>query len=139
MQAGKVIQTLPPKPIQAGSQGTRKPTILIVDDERHWRELLAEYIQDEGFDVTTAEGIKDALEQFQINSPDIVLTDLFMGKERGDELATQIKKISPNTPVIVHSSTPEEVREEHIQSTFCIIGKGDSNGLLEKINLALKK
>ncbi len=75
--------------------------VLLVDDEGIVRETLAEMLEDEGCEVTVASGAEDALIKFQKYQCDVVLTDLSMPGINGYELAQRIKKVSPETPVLL--------------------------------------
>jgi DNA-binding NtrC family response regulator len=52
--------------------------ILVVDDEPDIRGLLKEILEDEGFEVTTAETAADARECRRLRRPDLVLLDIWM-------------------------------------------------------------
>jgi len=53
-----------------------KPNILLVDDEDALREVVAERLVDEGFDVSQAGSGEDALEKLQGFAFDVVVSDL---------------------------------------------------------------
>lgn len=61
---------------------SRKPSILIVDDEVNVARTLQMVFQHEGYDVTTAHSCKDALIILSNSHVfDVVMTDLNMEKE----------------------------------------------------------
>ena len=76
-------------------------TILLVDDEAGIRTVLGISLQDSGYDVHTAESAKEALRLFEEIAPPIVLTDIKMPDMDGIELLRRIKKINPDTEVIM--------------------------------------
>jgi signal transduction histidine kinase len=76
-------------------------TILLVDDEAGIRKVLGISLQDSGYDVHTAENAKAALRLFEQIVPPIVLTDIKMPDMDGIELLRRIKKINPDTEVIM--------------------------------------
>ena len=76
-------------------------TILLVDDEAGIRKVLGISLQDSGYDVHTAESAKEALRLFEEIAPPIVLTDIKMPDMDGIELLRRIKKINPDTEVIM--------------------------------------
>ncbi len=76
-------------------------TILLVDDEAGIRKVLGISLQDSGYDVHTAENAKEALRLFEEIAPPIVLTDIKMPDMDGIELLRRIKKINPDTEVIM--------------------------------------
>jgi signal transduction histidine kinase len=76
-------------------------TILLVDDEAGIRKVLGISLQDSGYDVHTAENATEALRLFEELAPPIVLTDIKMPDLDGIELLRRIKKINPDTEVIM--------------------------------------
>ncbi|MEJ2166009.1 MAG: hybrid sensor histidine kinase/response regulator [Desulfobacterales bacterium] len=76
-------------------------TILLVDDEAGIRKVLAISLQDSGYEVHTAANGADALRLFKKIEPPIVLTDIKMPDMDGIELLRKIKKVSPDTEVIM--------------------------------------
>jgi DNA-binding NtrC family response regulator len=76
-------------------------SILVVDDEKNAREGLARFLLDLNFDVCTAASGKDALVMVKKERPDIVLTDLKMPEMTGLDLIHEIKRIKPDTIVII--------------------------------------
>ena len=75
--------------------------ILIADDDLSMRQALAESLESCGFEVETAENGADALLKFQKNKFEVVVTDMRMPKMTGMDVLRGIKKISPQTPVIL--------------------------------------
>jgi DNA-binding NtrC family response regulator len=60
--------------------------ILIVDDEPDIRQLLSEILEDEGYEVDTAENAAQARELHRLRKPDLVLLDIWMPGEDGVSL-----------------------------------------------------
>ena len=52
------------------------PKILVVDDEQHVRELLADVLESEGYEVTLAENGNEALRLFEQQNFEAVFTDV---------------------------------------------------------------
>ena len=75
------------------------PTVLIVDDEAVIRELCVRALK--SFNVIEAGTGEEALEIFDREEVDVVLTDIMMPHTNGIELLQEIKKRQPNQPVIV--------------------------------------
>ncbi|MBT6275854.1 MAG: response regulator, partial [Chromatiales bacterium] len=63
-----------------------KPKLLVVDDEPDIRELLAEILEDEGYDVETAENAEAARQARRARRPDLVLLDIWMPDTDGISL-----------------------------------------------------
>lgn len=83
--------------------GMSKPkgNILVVDDEKHMREVLEIFLKNEGYEVTSAKDGSMALEAIQREIFDLVITDLKMPRMGGIELLKAIKEMSPNTVVVI--------------------------------------
>ena len=71
--------------------------MLIVDDEETIREMLAEYLEMEGFRVDTAKDGIAALDVLENRHFDLVLTDLKMPRMGGISLLEQMGKHAPST------------------------------------------
>ncbi|MBU1002267.1 MAG: response regulator [Proteobacteria bacterium] len=77
--------------------------LLLVDDEEGIRTFLGISLADLGYDVITAENGEEALKAFAEHDPPIVLTDIKMPVMDGLQLLKRIKKVSPDTEVIMIS------------------------------------
>ena len=75
--------------------------ILVVDDEVSNCELLQEFLQREGYVVTTATNGFEALEILTQQSFHVVLSDLMMPKMSGVELLRELKETAPATIGII--------------------------------------
>jgi len=76
-------------------------SILLVDDEEGIRKVLGIALADLGYRVHTAENGAEALRIFKDAQPPIVLTDIKMPEMDGIELLRRLKKLSPDTEVIM--------------------------------------
>src|SRR5258708_24787220 len=77
------------------------PRVLVVDDERVIREILADFLTLEGFWVRTAEDGASALAELERHPYDLVISDLKMPKMGGIELLDEIGKRSPNVLTVI--------------------------------------
>jgi two-component system, NtrC family, nitrogen regulation response regulator NtrX len=78
--------------------------ILVVDDEPDIRSLLKEILEDEGFDVTTAENAEHARESRRQRRPDLVLLDIWMPDTDGISLLKEWSDGNAlDAPVIIMS------------------------------------
>ncbi|PCD03039.1 sigma-54-dependent Fis family transcriptional regulator [Sphingomonas spermidinifaciens] len=79
--------------------------ILVVDDERDIRELVAGVLEDEGYDTRSAGDSDAALEAIATRRPSLVLLDVWLHGSRLDglELLEEIKRRDPSLPVLVIS------------------------------------
>jgi len=66
--------------------------ILIVDDEKHIRELVRDVLSIINCEIITAENGREAWEKIQNLNFDLVITDLEMPEMNGIELCEKIKK-----------------------------------------------
>ena len=78
--------------------------ILVVDDEQSMREFLDIMLQSDGYAVQCAESGTEALEWFQRESFDLVITDIRMKPVDGLAVLRQCKSQSPGTIVIIISA-----------------------------------
>jgi len=76
-------------------------SILLVDDEEGIRKVLSILLADMGYRVHTAASGAEALQIFEDIRPAIVLTDIKMPEMDGLELLRTLKRVSPDTEVIM--------------------------------------
>ncbi len=79
----------------------RKPTILVVDDERFVLDSLVDVLEAEGWRTATAESAESALKRLARDRIDAVITDLNLPAASGLELLAQAKGANPRLPVMV--------------------------------------
>ncbi|MEI8350188.1 MAG: response regulator [Candidatus Omnitrophota bacterium] len=85
-----------------------KPSILLVDDEHDFLELMATRIKSWGYGAITASNGKDALGIMQTKKPDIVILDYMMPEMDGIKTLKEIRKISASIPVVMMTAYPDE-------------------------------
>ncbi len=80
--------------------------ILLVEDYKDIREMLAALLIGKGFQVSTAIDGSDGLKQAQANPPDLIVTDTNMPKLSGIDMTKQLRQMPEfaTTPIIVLSS-----------------------------------
>jgi two-component system response regulator PilR (NtrC family) len=71
----------------------RKPRILVVDDERSMRELLAIVLRREGYEVMLAENGKEAVDALGRGPVDVLISDIKMPDMSGVEVLRAAKQI----------------------------------------------
>jgi signal transduction histidine kinase len=76
-------------------------SLLLVDDEAGIRKVLAITLSDIGYRVFTAADANEALAVFDREMPEIVLTDIKMPGKDGIALLADIKRLNPDTEVIM--------------------------------------
>ena len=114
-----------------------KPVLLCVDDNRtalHVRQLVLESV---GYSVLVASDSAAAMGIFSSSAIDMVVSDHFLQDGTGIELATAMKKLKPDVPIVIISGlvdAPEGM--EHADLFIC---KGASPPeILQKISKLFK-
>jgi two-component system, sensor histidine kinase LadS len=118
-------------------QGGRR-TILVVDDIKENRQIVAALLQANGFGVIEAEsGLEVAdLCLARAEAVDLVLTDQFMVDGDGWGVLADVTRYWPGTPVILMSAAPPEAPEgfpEGLEFAACVLKPLDHTVLLRQI------
>lgn len=107
-----------------------KNRIIIVDDHEivriGMRSLLEQYPQYEV--IAEAGNAKDAINQVEVYHPEIVLMDIRLPGKSGIEACEEIRRISPDTKVIMLTSYAED------EMLFSAIKAGASGYVLKQID-----
>ncbi len=81
--------------------------VLVVDDEPMVREVLAQYLTHDGFEVVEAEDGDQAVAMLDERRPDLVLLDLMLPKRHGLEVLRHARATS-DVPVILLTALGDE-------------------------------
>ena len=113
-------------------------SILVVDDEKNYLLVLSAVLEDEGYEVLTAQGGQEALEIQKSSDLDLILTDMKMPAMNGLELLEKIKAMDQDLPVIVMTAhgTVDKAVEAMQKGAYSYILKPFDN---ERLILYVKK
>jgi DNA-binding NtrC family response regulator len=99
-------------------------TLLIVDDDNNIRETLNDLLCD-SHECHTADRAEQALAYLELQTYDVVLTDIAMPGLTGREILKRIQEEHPTTPVIVISGNSEAQAAKELleMGAFAFIAK----------------
>ena len=88
--------------------------ILIVEDDKFLRELIARKLTDEGFDIVEAVDGEDGIKKIKETKPDLVLLDLILPSIDGFEDLSRVKGDVSLTsiPIIILSNLGQKEEVE---------------------------
>src|SRR5437867_8496260 len=75
--------------------------ILVIDDEKSMRELLAHVLKRAGYRVTTAENGETGCQLFDMDVYDLVISDISMPGVSGLDVLRRVHESVSDTPVIL--------------------------------------
>src|SRR5690625_1306101 len=108
MQAGTVFPSWRPTLSDEQSRSyTMSHTILIVEDQQVLREIMAEYLSDEGYDVLEAPDGRRALALFAEHKVDLIILDIMLPELDGWSVCRRIRKTS-NVPILMLTARSDE-------------------------------
>ena len=77
------------------------PHILVVDDDTRLRRLLKKYLSENGFVVSQASGAQEAKELIKLFSFSILILDMMMPGQNGQELTRELRSDNFETPILM--------------------------------------
>jgi len=109
-------------------------TVLIVDDDEDLLNLLSFRLETENYNVINAKSGEEALVQFSLHRPAVIVTDLRMDGMGGMGLFNEIHNINPTIPIIMMTAhgTIANAVEATKQGVFSFVDKTVSGGTLGK-------
>jgi DNA-binding response OmpR family regulator len=87
---------------------SREKTVLIVEDDSNTADLVALYLQREGFRALIASDGEQGISMAERYRPDLVILDLMLPKVDGWEVCRRLQQIS-DVPVIMLTARDEEI------------------------------
>lgn len=116
--------------------------VLVVDDEIYAAEAMMEYLFEQGYQVNIAGDGEEALELYDMEPVDVVVSDMRMPRMDGYVLIKNLKQRSPELPVIVvtgHTGMDDTDQQDLNRLAFKILKKPVSlSNLSESIEEALQ-
>ena len=100
-------------------------SILLVDDDCHLVESMADWLRQSMHQVSTASSLMDAKEQLVESDFDLVITDLRLGNEDGFDLIRHLRQRYKDTAVLVMTgyATPGTAVEAVQAGAFDLLTK----------------
>ena len=90
---------------------------LVVDDYDPLRKASVEVLKSKGFrNILEAESPEEGMEMVKKHRPDLVVLDIIMPSVRGIDLIGEIKRISPESKVVMLSVLSGELAREESMS-----------------------
>lgn len=118
----------------------KKPSILLADDDRNFREALQEFLQPE-FDIVGSVGDGEALlEAAKALNPDIIIADIAMPLLDGLHAVRRLKATQPHARVIfltVHEDPAFVTEAEKSGAVGYVLKRSASSELVPLIRRAL--
>lgn len=78
-----------------------RPSILVVDDDEVFCEVLGDALRERGYQVVTTHTLDAALRQAQELEPEYAVVDLRIGRESGLVLAEKLHAMDENTRIVI--------------------------------------
>jgi signal transduction histidine kinase/FixJ family two-component response regulator len=118
---GKIVEISPP----ATPARTGQLKVLVVDDDALSREIIKRFLTIDGHAVELAENGIEARNKIKSTKYDVLIVDRAMPWMRGDELAVQVKKLSPRTAVIMLTGFGDIIKheDEEIEGVDIVLSK----------------
>lgn len=118
-----------------------KPSILIIDDEAQIRRLLHITLQSEGYQISEAATAKQGIQIVSQSTPDLVLLDLGLPDQSGQEVLKHLREWYSNPVIIVSVQNDErDIISALDQGANDYIVKPFRTGeLLARVRSALRK
>ena len=107
--------------------------ILVVDDEEHIRLLYKEELEEEGYDVESAESGEEALEKLIQFRPDLVSLDLKMPGMGGMAALTRIREQDKELPVVICTAYGDYKRDLTTRASDAYVVKSSDPSELKKV------
>ena len=117
-------------------------SILVTEDDQVQRDVLTDILVNAGYSVSAADSGLTAIRHLESNVFDLVVTDMKMPGMDGLELLQEVKRLRPQTEVVVmtaHASIETAIRAMKEGATDYLSKPFDKNQLLVVVEKALEK
>ncbi len=77
--------------------------VLIIDDEELVRVTVRQILENAGYEICEASDGRQALEDYKVSRPDLVITDIIMPDKEGIETIIELRAMDPDAKIIAIS------------------------------------
>ena len=102
--------------------------ILVVEDDRFFREMYSHLLSGEGYEVITASSVNEAMVLLRQAEYHLIITDLVMPGETGIDLLFQVKRLNPDIDVIMVTGNT------NVETAIHALKNGARDYLLKPVN-----
>ena len=118
--------------------------ILIVDDLEYVRKIVRDFLENESSFEVCGEAVDgvDAIQKAKDLNPDLIILDLSMPRMSGIEAAPTLKKILPQTPIVLFTSHHRALHgyDAHAAGIDAVVAKdGDMSLLMASLEGLLRE
>lgn len=103
--------------------------ILLIEDSDSQREILQDFLQQNGYEVVTAANGQQGIERYKLGDIDLVISDFRMPLKNGIEVLREVRKVYPGAAVIIITAYSD------VKDAVEIIREGALDYLLKPIDL----
>ena len=90
--------------------------IMIIEDDEEMRSLMKDFFEEEGFETDSVSNGVDALRKLSKDHFDLVITDIRMPGLTGLDILPTIRRLKPETPIIVMTAYgSDDVRRRSLE------------------------
>ena len=118
--------------------------ILVIEDDAQFREMLAQMLEQAGYQVETAANGIVGLERFRQSAPDLVITDILMPEKDGIDTIIEMKRERDDVRIIAISGGRRTITPQFNLDSAALIGVRQTltkpfsrQQLLEAVQMAL--
>jgi two-component system OmpR family response regulator len=124
---------------EAASEDT--VSVLLVDDDPDIRSELREYLTANGFAISEAADRRAAIQQFSTNKFDLVVLDLWIGKDNGFDFLREIRQThsTPCIMVTAHGEATDKVVGLELGADDYVVKPVNLRELLARIRALLRR
>lgn len=102
--------------------------ILVVEDDRFFREMYSHLLSGEGYEVHTAASVNEAMSLLREKEYHLIISDLVMPGETGIDLLFQVKRLNPDIDVIMVTGNT------NVETAIHALKNGARDYLLKPVN-----
>ncbi len=113
---------------------TKTVHVLVADDNPNIRQTLKDILTEKGYTVETVNDGYELLGHLKKRAPDVLILDLIMPQKDGIEVFAAVRRVSPETKIIIYTAFQKYEYSLYAQSADKFLLKSESpEKLLEAI------